>query len=148
MDRFYAAAFRVLIGVDAWINKMVGDEVMAIFLPVDGDVRTRAARAAEGLLRAVGYGSTGEPWLALGIGARAGPAFVGKVGGEGVNEFTALGATVNAAARLRGAAEAGAALVSDSVYEAVTERYPGLERREVPIRGSEEVLGVGVLRVA
>lgn len=148
MDRFYRAASRELVGVDAVIDKMVGDEVMALFLPVDGDIRTRPAHAAEGLLRAAGYGSGGEPWLPLGIGVHAGPAFVGKIGGAAVNEFTALGETVNAAARIQAAAAAGEALLSNSVYnQDVARRFANLAGREVPIRGSDDVLSVRVLRL-
>ncbi|MBI2323857.1 MAG: adenylate/guanylate cyclase domain-containing protein [Chloroflexi bacterium] len=147
IDRFYRAASRELVSADAVIDKMIGDEVMALFLPVDGDIRTRPTQAAERLLRAAGYGSAEAPWLPLGIGVHAGPAFVGKVGGAAVNEFTAFGDTVNATARLQAAAAPGEALLSDTVYQAVAGRFPNLAQREVPIRGSDEVLAVRVLRL-
>jgi adenylate cyclase len=58
---------------------MIGDEVMAFFIPAFGaDYRRTAALAAHELARAVGYGGRAEPWLRLGIGVHAGPAFVGR----------------------------------------------------------------------
>ena len=34
MNRFYAAATDVLVRTDAFIDKLVGDQVMAVFLPI------------------------------------------------------------------------------------------------------------------
>ena len=52
------------------------------------------------LLHAVGYGTAEGPWLKLGAAVNAGVAYVGNVG-EGVVDFTALGDTVNVAARMQ-----------------------------------------------
>ena len=42
-----------------------------------------------------GYGIDREPWLPLGIVAHAGSAYVDKVGSGNINDFTALGDTIN-----------------------------------------------------
>jgi adenylate cyclase len=99
LNRFYGAAMGPLLEHDAVIDKMVGDEVMALFIPsVAGpDYGGAAVRAAENLMRAVGYGGEEDAWLPLGIGVTVGTAYVGKVGTEGINDFTALGDTVNTA---------------------------------------------------
>ena len=50
------------------IDTMIGDEVMAFFIPARGaDYRRTAALAAHELVQAVGYGGRTEPWLKLGI---------------------------------------------------------------------------------
>ena len=46
------------------------------------------------------------PWLNVGAAVNAGPAYVGNVGGA-VVDFTALGDSVNAAARMQQAAAGG-----------------------------------------
>ena len=103
MNRFYAVAMNALIPQRAVIDKMIGDEVMAFFAPAfQKDAQAAAMKAAVGILRGVGYGSGREPWLAVGIGINSGQAYVGKVGTGEVNDFTALGDTVNTAARLQG----------------------------------------------
>lgn len=149
MNRFYAVATRVLLRYDSVIDKLVGDEVMALFLPNTGPgYRGNAARAAEALVRAVGYGEAGEPWLPLAVGLHVGPAFVGKVGSSGVHDFTALGDTVNTAARLQAEAAAGEVVLSEAAYEPLADRYPGLPRRVVELRGREEPLAVRILQPA
>lgn len=148
LNRFYRAATDVLVAHEAVIDKLVGDEVMALFIPgyCGGAYRQRAAEAGEALVRAVGYGRSGDAWLPLGVGVHAGPAFVGNVGGAGVVDFTALGDTVNTAARLQGQAAAGEVLLSSAVYDAVAAEYPLVERRTIQVRGKDEPLAAWVLR--
>lgn len=83
LRRFYGCAERVLFP-EAIIDKVVGDQVMALYLP---DVQRRIAREqvpelmvehAFALLRAVGYGSDDGPFTEVGIGLDVGDAFVGQ----------------------------------------------------------------------
>ena len=149
LNRFYRMANDVLLANRGIIDKMVGDEVMALYIPSSGpEYRRAAVQAAEKLLRAVGYGGTEQPWLPLGIGVHAGLAYVGKVGTSGVGDFTALGDTVNTAARLQAEAAAGEVLLSEALYESVTGDYPGLEQRVVALRGKEEPMAIRVFRLA
>lgn len=148
MNRFYRAANDVLVTHGAVIDKMVGDEVMALFIPgfCGPEYRRVAVQAGEALVRAVGYGEGGEPWLPLGVGVHAGHAYVGNVGGAGVTDFTALGDTINTAARLQGEAQGGEVILSEEVYQPVAARYPDLERRVLTLRGRNEPLAVRVFR--
>ena len=56
MNRFYRTATEVLIGTDAVIDKLVGDEVIGLYLPIfTGPNHARpAVLAARELLRATG----------------------------------------------------------------------------------------------
>jgi class 3 adenylate cyclase len=149
MNRFYGVATEVLLARGATIDKLVGDGLMALFIPgfCGPEYRRLAALSAEALLHAAGYGGGGRPWLRLGVGVHAGNAFVGKVGTAEVNDVTALGDTVNTAARLQGEAAPGEAVFSETVYEAVSDRYPRLRRRIVTLRGRTQPPTVRVLRV-
>ncbi len=149
MNRFYAAATAVLLARGATIDKLVGDGLLALFIPgfCGPAYRQRAAEAGEALLRAVGYGGPGRPWLRLGVGVHAGVAFVGKVGTAEVNDVTALGDTINTAARLQGEAAPGQLVLSEAVYAAVADRYPRLGPRVVQLRGRTAPLTVRTLRV-
>lgn len=148
LNRFYRVATEVLIAQEAIIDKMIGDEVMALFIPgfCGPEYRRRAAFAGDALLRALGYGADPVPWLPVGVGIHAGLAFVGNVGGAGVTDFTALGDTVNTAARLQAEAAAGEVVFSESVYEAVADLYPGLDSHLIELRGRDEPLSVRILR--
>lgn len=148
MGRFYRVATGVLLAHGALIDKLVGDEVVALFVRgLSGPTYRRlAATAGEALLRAAGHGSERGPWLAIGVGVHVGAAFVGNVGSGGVADFTALGDTVNVAARLQATAAAGELVLSDEAYRTVADIHPDLERRSVSIRGRAAPVEVRILR--
>jgi adenylate cyclase len=149
LNRFYHATSHVLIAAQSMIDKLVGDEIMALYIPAMGpDYRRRSVLAGVGLLKAVGYDRGKEPWLPVGVGINAGQAFVGKVGTAGVQQVTALGDTVNTAARIQGQAAPGELLFAETLYESVADLYPNLERRELAVRGREDPVFVRVLRPA
>jgi adenylate cyclase len=140
MNRFYEMATNVLTEHDAVIDKLVGDEVMALFIPgfAGKDYMEKMVIAADDLLRGVGYGSERAPWLAAGIGLDAGVCYVGNVGSGEVKDFTALGDPVNTAARLQSQARPGQILMSDRVYEASGGRYPSAEEVTLDLKGKKE----------
>ena len=148
LGRFYEVSAEALLRNDAVIDKMVGDQVMAIFIepimsepPIEGMVS-----AGEELLRAVGFGGPEEPWLPLGIGADFGTAFVGNVGSdEVVKDFTALGDVVNTASRLQGCAGPGQMVLSERVYGEVRARYPEARPIELELKGKSEPVPARVI---
>ena len=146
LNRFYSAATECLVRHDAIIDKLIGDEVMALFIPgiAGPDYRLRAIEAATGLMEAVGYGTSEGPWLSLGAAVNAGVAFVGNVG-EGIVDFTALGDPVNLAARLQTEAAGGEVVVADDVHEEVARRFPGAPVKTVSVRGREAPVTVRVI---
>ena len=137
LQRFYDVASRTIIKHEGIVDKLVGDQVMALFWPVVMDAPACPAMvdAAHDLLREVGHGSAEGAWLPLGIGLDYGTAYVGNVGGEGLRDFTALGDVVNTASRLQGEAGAGEVVMGDRVYGAVAQRFPEVERVEVALKG-------------
>jgi adenylate cyclase len=139
LNRFYALSTDVLIRHDATVDKLIGDEVMAFFIPgfAGPHFKRSAVEAAQDLLKKLGYGAESAAFLPIGIGIDAGIAFVGNVGGEDYFDFTALGDPVNTAERIQAAASAGELLVSEAAFSAVAERYPGIEPRHIYIRGKE-----------
>jgi adenylate cyclase len=143
LNRFYGTATEVLIRHGAVIDKLIGDEVMALFIPgmAGPSYRRRAVEAGLALLGAVGYGSAAGPWLSLGAAVNAGVAYTGNVG-EAVVDFTALGDPINVAARLQGEAAGGELLVPAGLADDLTGHAP---RRSVAIRGLAESVSVSVL---
>lgn len=149
LNRFYNAATDVLIRTDAFIDKLVGDEVIGLYIPgYAGDHHAgKAVQAAQDLGRAMGYGTTSGSWLPIGIGVHTGVAYVGTVQGiEGaVTDFTALGDNVNITARLAAMARPGEALISDAAYAAAGLDLGNLARRELELEGKAEHVSVRVL---
>jgi adenylate cyclase len=150
LNRFYRTATGVLLSHDAIIDKLIGDEVMALFVPgfAGKDYRRKAVEAAAHLLRVLGNERGKEAWLPVGAAVHAGIAFVGKVGGEGIMDFTALGDTVNTASRLQALAAPGQLLISDVLYESVEDLFPALPARQHELRGKEDKVSVRVLDLA
>ena len=138
LNRFYATATDVLLRHDGLIDKLIGDEAMALFIPgVAGrDYRRRSVAAALELLREVGYGSEAGPWLDIGVGLNAGVAYVGNVG-SAVVDFTALGDPVNVAARLQSAARPGQLVVAADLCPGLDRLLPGGLADAVELRGRE-----------
>lgn len=146
LNWFYRVATGVLVRHDAIIDKLIGDEVMALFIPgiCGPKYHRQAADAAFALLRAVGYDGSREPLLPIGAAVNSGVAYVGNVGGPSVLDFTALGDTVNTAARLASSAAAGEVILSESIYESVRDRVPDLAQHRLELRGKGVPMAVRV----
>lgn len=149
VGRFYDAVTAVLVGRDALIDRLIGDEVIGLFIPLFSgeDHARRAIQSAQEILRATGHSDSGGPWVPVGAGVHTGTAYVGSVGTQGVTDFTALGDDVNATARLASLAKAGEILVSGTALEASGMQAHGLERRTAELKGREVPMTVSVLRV-
>lgn len=148
LNKFYSVCQDVLVPNRAVIDKLIGDEVMAFFIPsIEPNYRRRSIDVALELQRALLVADHGNPLLPVGIGVHAGLAYVGKVGTEAVSDFTAIGDTVNAAARLQALANAGEIAISEELAQVAPPEFDSAERRSVELRGREEPLGVRILKV-
>jgi len=143
---FYRRAARAVEDHDGIVDKFLGDGIMCLFIPVvAGDVHARRAiEAGEALLRAVDDPDLVAGGVRVGVGVHTGDAFVGAIGAEDRLDFTALGDTVNVAARLGSVAGAGELLVSDAGWRAAG-RESAAERRRLTISGRAEPLDVVAL---
>jgi hypothetical protein len=74
LNRFYRVATEVLVRHDAIVDKMIGDEVMALFIPgiCGANYKRVAAEAAVALLDAVGYRAGAEVWMPIGAAVNSG----------------------------------------------------------------------------
>ncbi len=138
LNRFYATAVDVLCP-HAIIDKLVGDQVMALYLPgvFPGVPAQHMVADARRLLVASGYEEK-RPWVELGIGLDFGSAFVGNVGSGGVKDFTAIGDVVNTAARLQAAAASGEIVMSSRVHHRAGDQARGVETRELALKGKSQ----------
>jgi adenylate cyclase len=150
MNRFYEATINILVQADAFIDKLVGDEVTALFIPAYAgkDHARKAVEAGQELLRVTGYREADGPWIPIGVGVHTGMAWVGSiVGASGVGaDFTALGDNVNIAARLASKAGAGEILVSESTYNKAA-LNTNAEKRTLELKGRSEPVTVHVLKI-
>lgn len=137
------------------VNQLVGDGTMALFGATnrEGMGETRGANGAIAAGREM-VGSLAqlndrlarhgfEP-LRIGVGIHTGPAVVGTIGSPQRQQYTAIGDTVNTAARIEGMTKdtGHALLVSEATRDAADPRPEGLRLppREVRGRSREIVL--------
>jgi adenylate cyclase len=144
MNRFFTTASRTLVTHDALVDKFVGDEVMAIFVPgMSGeDHAMRAVDAARALVERTA-GS-----VPVGVGVNTDVAYVGSVGEGDQSDITAMGDAVNVTARLASAAGAGEVLVTTSAARAARLETEGVERRTLELKGKTVATEVVVLHPA
>jgi adenylate cyclase len=138
LRRFYACAEDVLFP-EAVIDKLIGDEVMALYLPMYGrlnDPATTMLGQSRELLGRIGYGSPEGPFVEVGIGLDYGEAFVGNVGKRSLYDFTAIGDVVNVAARLQGEAKGGEIVFSGRLADLLA--APPGKRFKVRLKGKAE----------
>jgi adenylate cyclase len=141
LARFYGTAARVIDRWDGIVDKFVGDEAVALFIPgfAGHDHAARAVNAARELMRETGNDGP-EPWIPLGAGLHTGVSFVGTVGEGDALDFTAVGDTVNTASRLMSAARGGDIVISAATAASAGLDVSGLEERTIDVKGREEAV--------
>lgn len=124
------------------LDKFVGDATMAVFnAPFDlDDYIYRAVCTARDI--AAGSEELEKKLMerfgksvSFGIGVNCGDAVVGNIGCEFRMDYTAIGDTVNTAARLESNAKRGQILISQEVYEALKGRIKVTEVGVIPLKG-------------
>ena len=149
--------FGTLSGVverfDAFVEKFVGDAVMAVFgAPVaHEDDPQRALHAALEMHACMAVLS--ERWrdrlghpLTLHIGINSGRVVAGNLGTSAGAAYAVTGDTVNTAARLQAAAEAGQTLVSRATFQLTQREFEFESRGTLGLKGKSEALPVYLLR--
>ncbi|NEO54950.1 MAG: response regulator [Okeania sp. SIO3B5] len=161
LNEYLAEMTKAIFANGGTVDKFVGDAVMAIYgspeeLTPDEQVQ-RAVASARAMLKALD--KLNEQWQNLGLigqngaspvrfrcGIHQGNAVVGMFGGAERSDYTAIGPSVNIAARLQEAAEPSTILVSQIVANYVDSRevkkYGYLKLKGI----DEEVLGFVVSR--
>jgi adenylate cyclase len=150
IGEFYKETSKVLIERNAMVNRLMGDQVIALFVPrfVGKNHAEVALEAAKDLLRVTGHGLGNEPWIPVGAGVHTGIAYVGAVGAsDGVTEIAVLGSAANMCARLSSKAAAGEILISEDSVRSGNLDVAGWESRLLELKGVGQPVPVRVLKV-
>ena len=151
INRFYNVATRVMVQSDGLIDKIIGDQVAAMYTPsfAGQDHARKALSAAQQLLHDTGHHNPDGPWIPIGVGVHTGIAFVGSVGRDsGLSDITVLGDAPNTAARLSSNARQGEILISDAAYSSLHLDLEQLETRTLELKGKTQPVVVHVLNSA
>lgn len=152
LNEYLSLTTKSIFDNEGTLDKFVGDATMAVFnAPFDlEDYVFKAVCAAWDMKQ--GADAISEKFekqfgksVAFGIGVNCGNAVVGNIGCAFRMDYTAIGDTVNTAARLESNAKRGQILISESVYEAVKDRIRVTPIGEIPLKGKSK--GVFVYQV-
>ncbi len=123
LNRFYHLTAQTIVRHGGFIDKFMGDSVMALFgAPVRrADDLLRALVCAVEIQRAMvklnaASEENGEPSLYAGIAISTGKVMAGSFGSSLYSEYTAIGDPVNLAARIEGYSLRGQVLISEASY--------------------------------
>lgn len=149
LNEYLALTTACILNQEGMLDKFVGDATMAVYnAPVDlEDYVYRAVRSAWDMK--IGARALSEKLLAqfgrtvdFGIGVNCGEAVVGNIGCEFRMDYTAIGDTVNTAARLESRAKAGEILISDSVYQCLKDRIEAEKIGDMELKGKNHAVMV------
>jgi adenylate cyclase len=149
LNSYFSAMTEVIFAHGGTLDKYIGDGLMALFgaptaSPNDA---ANAVTAAVGMQRQiealnVSLKAQGLPEISVGIGLHTGVATVGYIGSERRTEYTAIGDTVNLAARLEQNAAGGQILLSESVAEAAQHRHSLVRRQPLTVKNRTQPIQV------
>jgi adenylate cyclase len=143
INRFYAAATKIIIEEDGLVEKLAGDEVAAFWGAgfAGADYVRRTIDVAQTLLQVME-----SQKISVGIGVHAGIAYFGSMGtAEGLIDISAKGEEVNTAARLASKAAAGEIIVSEQALQKAGIDGNDLEARSLELKGISEPVSIRVM---
>ena len=143
INRFYAAATKVIVEEDGLVEKLAGDEVAAFWGAgfAGPDYIKRTINVAQKLLRVME-----QQKIPVGIGVHAGTAYFGAMGTtEGLTDISAKGEEVNTAARLASKAAIGEIIVSEQALKKTDLDSSQLESRNLELKGISGLVTVRVM---
>ena len=150
-NSYHALMVEAVEGNGGYVNQFVGDAVMAIFgAPApDPHHAVSAARAALQIVASVMRAKaeadrSGGPGYAVKIGLNTGPAVIGNVGAPKRYNYTAVGETVNIAARLEGVPEDYGCriVVGPNTAAAISDHFVTCELDWIRVKGKDAAFSV------
>jgi adenylate cyclase len=141
LNRYFTAMTEIIFEHGGTLDKYIGDGLMALFgapttTPNDA---INAAKAAVAMQRKINtlngeLVAEGLTPVTVGIGLHTGDALIGYIGSEKRSEYTAIGDTVNLAARLEANARGGQILLSDATAAAIGNAFPLVAREPITVK--------------
>jgi len=154
LNSYFEAVGESITGAGGFVDKFIGDGVMALFGVESGPAEgcRQALAAAMRMVEQVKALSQAladelaEP-LKIGVGIHCGPAVVGQMGYGATVHLTAIGDTVNVASRLQDLTKEFAChlVVSEEVAQQAGLNVSALPRHEITVRNRREALAILVV---
>ena len=156
LNEYFEVMLDEIFKYQGTLDKFLGDGIMVEFgAPLDDTVQEKhAVSAALGMQKALKklvekWKREGKPEVAMGIGIHTGLAIVGNIGSEKRIEYTAIGDTVNVAARLEQATKLlqKPILISEMTYAAVKNEFKATSLGPMILPGRKEAITIYAIEV-
>jgi len=123
LNAAFGVAVPTVLAQGGTVVQFMGDAMMAIFNAPNPqlDHALRAARAALSMQQAVGALPAAGTRPRFRVGLNSGLALVGNIGAAEIRSFSAIGDTINLAARLQTYAAEGSVVIGASTYDLIRE---------------------------
>lgn len=141
LNRYFTAMSEIIFKFGGTLDKYIGDGLMAIFgapraTPNDAPNALQAAVEMQKRLLILNkeLQNEGFPEVKIGIGLHTGEATIGYIGSELRSEYTAIGDTVNLAARLESNSLAGQILISEATARLSQNLFPMIGHKPLLVK--------------
>ncbi len=146
-DNYFSPLGEIIFQHNGTLDKHIGDGIMAIYgAPIAGENDAmRAVQSAVEMrdrMAALNAQADADHQLPIAIGIHSGEVVVGMFGSARKREYTALGHTVNVAARLEQMAAPGQILISSQTYSMIQPHATVTRLEPVQVKGLAEPLQV------
>jgi adenylate cyclase len=145
LNEYFADMTPIVFEHQGLLDKFIGDGMMALFgVPYACDAAaSNAVAAAVAMQRRMTdvneeLKTLGLSEIAIGIGINTGTATVGYIGSRDRTDYTAIGDSVNLAARLEQGARAGQIIISRSTLDAIAGQFPVRPCDRIMVKGKQE----------
>jgi len=154
LNEFFNLMVDIVFKNNGILDKFIGDQLMAVFglMPSETPHSLNAVNAAVEMQNAtealmIERVEQKQETFGIGIGINTGDAIVGNVGSKNRMDYTAIGNSVNIAARLQQIAKRGEIIIGEETYRQTQGRFRMRKKSELHVKNkTEPVMCYDVLR--
>lgn len=146
LNAYFSEAVEIIIKYKGYIDKFIGDAIMAAWgVPMYSEVEdaNAAVECAVELQKLVNSKErkffTGDAsHLKVGIGMHTGPLIAGNLGSKRRMDYSVIGDTVNVAARLEGVAGPGQVIITQKTKDLISDAFKVKKLEPVKVKGKSD----------
>jgi adenylate cyclase len=145
LNQFFNIMVDIIFRNNGVLDKFVGDQLMAVF----GLVPPTDHHSFDAILAAIAMQTATREWMMerakegkatfeVGIGINSGSAIVGNVGSENRMDYTAIGDSVNTAARLQQIAKGSEIIIGEETYRQTRNHFQVRKKGKLQVKNKSE----------
>lgn len=145
LNEYFTMATEIIFKYGGHVDKFIGDEIMSVF----GAIVEQKGHPAKAVMAAVALQNelkdrnlqkqkSEDTAIRVGIGISTGELIAGNIGSNKRMEYTVIGDIVNVASRLTRLAGPDEIVISDSVYQMVSDIVVAEQVEPVAVKGKAE----------